>query len=114
MIKTTSERVKTVVEGLRGGNGKLQREDIFTPEEALGKCRLCAVIKIPDGASIGEHTHGPDAEIYYVLSGSLQITDNGVTKDLLPGDAVFTGGGTAHSVVNVSGKDAEMLAIVIN
>ena len=113
MIKLVSERTKSVVSNLRGGKGDLCKEDIFLPDDALGKFRLCAAITIPDGCSIGEHAHGPDAEIYYILSGSLRITDNGITKDLSPGDAVYTGGGTSHSVVNVSGKDATMLAIVI-
>ena len=113
MIKLVNERTKSVVSNLRGGIGDLYKEDIFLPADALGKFRLCATITIPDGCSIGEHAHGPDAEIYYILSGSLQITDDGITKDLYPGDAVFTGGGASHSVVNVSGKDATMLAIVM-
>ena len=113
MIKQVNERTKSVVSNLRGGKGDLNREDIFFPADTLDKLRLCAAITIPDGCSIGEHSHGPDVEIYYVLSGSLQVTDNGITKDLSPGDAVFTGGGASHSVVNVSGKEATMLAIVV-
>ena len=113
LIKQVSERTKSVVSNLRGGKGDLCREDIFMPDDALGKFRLCATITIPDGCSIGEHSHGPDAEIYYILSGNLQVTDDGITKDLTPGDAVYTGGGKSHSVVNVSGKDATMLAIVM-
>ena len=113
MIKLVNERIRSTVSNLRGGKGDLCKEDIFLATESLDKFRLCATITIPDGCSIGEHSHGPDAEIYYVLSGNLQVTDNGITKELSPGDAVFTGGGTSHSVVNVSGKDATMLAIVI-
>ena len=113
MIKTVNERTKSIVSNLRGGTGDLIKEDIFLAEDALGKFRLCATITIPDGCSIGEHSHGPDAEIYYILSGSLRITDDGATKDLSVGDAVYTGGGKSHSVVNVSGKDATMLAIVL-
>jgi len=48
-----------------------------------------------------------------MLSGTLRITDDGVTKDLKAGDVVFTGGGKIHSVENVSGADATMLAIKI-
>ncbi|MCL2564580.1 MAG: cupin domain-containing protein [Defluviitaleaceae bacterium] len=113
MIKLKSEMQRTIVNNLRGGEGSLTREDIFTPEEALEKTNMIAVLTIPDGSSIGEHIHGPEAEMYYILSGTLRVTDNGITKDLVPGDAVFTGGGTAHSVVNMSGKEASMLAIII-
>jgi len=113
MIKQKNEQAVTTISNLRGGIGDLGRQDVFTPEEALDKFNLCAVITIPAGNSIGEHTHGPDAELYYILSGTLRVTDNGITKDLHPGDAVFTGGGNAHCVVNVSDKDASMLAIVV-
>ena len=113
MIKLKNELVKTTISNLRGGEGDIIREDIFKPDEAQEKINMCAILTIPDGSTIGEHTHGPDAEIYYLLSGTLRVTDNGITKDLTPGDAVFTGGGNAHCVVNVSGKEASMLAIVI-
>ena len=111
MIRQTSEFKATTVSNLRGGKGDLGREDIFTPEEMLGKAEWCIVLTIPAGCSIGEHPHGPDAEIYLMLSGTLRITDDGVTKDLTAGDTVFTGGGKVHSVENVSGKDAKMLAV---
>jgi len=113
LIKLANERQLQTVSNLRGGIGDLERADIFTPEEACGKTRVCAVLTFPPGNSIGEHTHGPEAEMYFVLSGSLQITDNGITKDLGPGDAVFTGDGNAHSVINVSGEPASMLAIIM-
>ena len=114
MFKFASERKKIKASNLRGGVGEAIREDVFSPEESLGKFELCVVMTIPHGTSIGEHPHGPDGELYFVLSGTLRITDNGTTKDLQPGDAVFTGGGNAHSVVNVSGKDATMLALVVH
>jgi mannose-6-phosphate isomerase-like protein (cupin superfamily) len=113
LIKLKSEQQAITVSNLRGGIGDLTREDIFTPEEGCGKTRICAILTIPPGNSIGEHTHGPDAEMYYILSGTLQITDNGITKDLNPGDAVFTGDGNAHSVINVSSEPASMLAVIM-
>jgi len=113
MIRQKSEFKPSTVSNLRGGKGDLKREDIFTPEEMLGKADWCIVLTIPVGCSIGEHPHGPDAEIYHLLSGTLRITDDGVTKDLKAGDVVFTGGGKIHSVENVSDADATMLAIKI-
>jgi len=113
MIKLKSELVPVTVSNLRGGTGDIVREELFSPDETFGKTTVCAVITIPDGSSIGEHPHGPDAELYYILSGSLRITDNGITKDLTAGDSVFTGDGKTHSVVNVSGKNATMLAVVV-
>jgi len=111
MIKQTTEFKASTVSNLRGGNGDLARKDIFTSQETLGKTEWYITLTIPAGGSIGAHPHGPDAEIYHILSGTLRITDDGVTKDLVVGDAVFTGDGKIHSVENVSGSDATLLAI---
>ena len=114
MIKSTGEFAKSTVSNLRGGVGDLTRIDIFNQDEMLKKARVCAIFSFPAGASIGDHSHGPEAEIYYILSGSFRITDNGITKDLSVGDAVFTGGGNSHSIINIGDTEASLLAIVIN
>ena len=111
MIRQKAEFKETTVSNLRGGKGDLVRRDALTKEEMLGKAEWYIVFTIPAGSSIGEHPHGPDAEIYHILSGTLRITDDGVTKDLVAGDVVFTGDGKIHSAENVSGADATMLAI---
>ena len=111
MIMQKSEFKMSTVSNLRGGKGDLKREDIFTSEEMLGKAEWYIVLTIPAGCSIGEHPHGPDAEIYHILSGTLRVTDDGVTKDLTAGDVVFTGGGKIHSAENVSDSEVKMLAI---
>jgi len=113
MIRLKNERPTQTITALRGGIGDLTREDLFSTDEACGKTNVLAVLTIPPGNSIGEHAHGPDAELYYILTGTLRVTDNGVTKDLTPGDAVFTGGGTSHSVVNASSEDASLLAVIM-
>lgn len=114
MIKQSGDFSKSITSNMRGGKGDIVRMDIFSEDDMLKKARFCAILKMPAGTSIGEHPHGPDAEIYYILSGTLRVTDNGVTKDLVVGDLVFTGGGTTHSVVNVSEEEASLLAIIIN
>ena len=111
MIKQSAEFKTSTVSNLRGGKGDLTRKDVFTSEETLGKTEWYITLTIPAGGSIGEHPHGPDAEIYHILAGTLRVTDDGVTKDLVAGDAVFTGGGKVHSVENVSDSDATLLAI---
>ena len=114
MFILKSELAKKTVSNLRGGIGDIIREDFFTEGEMFGKIRLCAIFTIPPGSTVGNHTNGPVAEIYYIISGSLQVTDDGVIKELGPGDAVSTGGGKYHSFVNASNKNVEMLAIIVN
>ena len=113
MFKLKDELVKTTLSNVRGGIGDIIREDFITAEDKFGKTRLCATFTFPQGSSIGNHANGPDAiEVYYVLSGSLQVTENGVTKELNSGDAMYTDG-KDHSFVNTSNKDAVLLAVIM-
>ena len=114
MIKQANELKQSIVHNLRGGIGDITRIDLFSGDEMLNKAISCAVLLLPKGASIGEHSHSPDAEIYYILSGNLRVTDDNITKDLHEGDVVFTGDGATHSVVNLSEKDATLLSIIIS
>jgi quercetin dioxygenase-like cupin family protein len=113
MIRQKGEFTSKTVNNVRGGQGDIVRTEIFFPEELLEKANACVTLTIPHGSTIGEHAHGPDAELYYILSGTLRVTDSGVTKDLTAGDVVFTGGGTFHGVENVSGEDASLFAFVV-
>ena len=113
MIKQCSELIKARIDNLRGGDGYVIRQDIFTEAETLGKTTLCAIQTVPPGCSIGVHSHDPDAEFFYVLSGTIRVIDDGVSRDLVAGDSNFSGKGGSHGVVNVSDEDATMLCIVI-
>ena len=113
MNKLFSELAKVQMDKLRGGEGHVIRQAIFSEEETLGKTMLCAIQTVPPGSSIGVHSHDPDAEIFHVLSGTIRVIDNGVEKDLVAGDSNFSGKGSSHGVVNVSNEDAVMLCIVI-
>ena len=113
MNKLFSELTKAQIDKLRGGEGHVIRQVIFSEEETLGKTMLCAIQTVPPGSSIGVHTHDPDVEIFHVLSGTIRVIDNGVEKDLVAGDSNFSGKDGSHGVVNVSNEDAVMLCIVI-
>ena len=112
MFKTKDRMPSETRENVRGGNKTVEFTHVFAAQETFNKARLCAVLEFPPGASIGPHSHSPDAEMYFVLEGELTVVENGVSKVLMPGDAVFTGGGDTHSVANNRKGHARMLAVV--
>ena len=61
------------------------------------------------GAAIGYHRQTED-EIYYVLSGSGELTLNGVQSIVGPGTAILTRPGSSHGLRQVGSAD---LIIVI-
>lgn len=113
MITRQSEMRVEMRDRVRGGEGTLRFQHLLEPAACLGKVKLCGVLTIEPGQSIGIHPHGPDAEIYYLLQGRLAATDDGVETWLEAGDAMFTGNGATHSVRNESGQAALLMAVVL-
>jgi mannose-6-phosphate isomerase-like protein (cupin superfamily) len=62
------------------------------------------------GSGIGYHPQKED-EIYYVLSGRGQMTIDGKTFDVGPGDAILTRPGSSHGLKQTGAED---LVIMIN
>ncbi|HHY36913.1 MAG TPA: cupin domain-containing protein [Firmicutes bacterium] len=113
MIRFGKDMVRQVRERVRDGKGEVEMIHAFTKEELNGKARLCALTRIPPGASIGYHPHEGEAEIYYILHGQGRVNDNGNIQVVGPGDAVLTGGGASHSIENIGEEPLEFFAVIL-
>ena len=113
MIKYKKDITMTVVENSGNIEGRISKDIILTPEEMLDKALMFNVITLPSGSKIKEHSHQPDAEIYYMLEGEAIVTDNDTQAVIHAGDVVFTGNGDRHSISNNSGKDIRFLACIL-
>lgn len=114
MFRKAEQQKSEIVNGIRGGRGDVGISYLLNTEESFGKLKGAVRCVIPDGSEIGVHAHGPDAEIYYLISGELQGNDNGNIVTMSPGDIMYTGNGENHGWKNISGQDAVLLGIVIN
>lgn len=113
MIKRQRDMRVEMRDRIRGGTGTIRAVSLLEQGECFGKVNLCALLTIEAGQSIGLHAHGPDAEIYYLLSGRLAATDNGADAWLEAGDAMITGDGGTHSVRNDGDQPAVLMAVVL-
>ena len=113
MIKYKKDIAMTVVENSGNIERRISKDIILTPEEMLDKALMFNVITLPSGSKIKEHSHQPDAEIYYMLEGEAIVTDNDTQAVIHAGDVVFTGNGDRHSISNNSGKDIRFLACIL-
>ena len=86
---------------------------IFRKEELKGKVRLLARLRLPPGSSIGYHMHEGEEEIFYILSGTGRVTEQGVSSTVGPGDAVLTGGGGGHSIENQGAEPLDCIATIL-
>ncbi len=112
MIKKKQDMRLRVREGIRNGKGVIEDLNILEPEEMLGKASLFTRFTLDPGDSIGWHVHTDDAEVYYVLSGELTVSQQDGDVVLQAGDVAFTANGEGHSVENRSCRKAEMLAVI--
>lgn len=96
------------------GRGAVLIEKILDRE--LGdKCGLYARVTIPAGSVLGYHEHHGNGESYFVLSGTAEYDDNGVKRQIAPGDSTWTPDGSGHGVDNSAGsKPIVFIALIVN
>ena len=80
--------------------------------EMRSRTRMCAELTLEPGASIGDHRHSGEEEIYYIISGRAEVTDNGETRVLEAGDAMLTGDDNSHAIANPGPETLRVLAVV--
>ena len=77
MIKYKNDMRTEERPNMRGGNGTVKITHALEKEDINGPVRLCATLTLEPGASIGEHNHENEDEIFYIVSGTAKVTDNG-------------------------------------
>jgi len=113
MIKRQNDYTTERKENMRGGDGAVMLTELLKPAELSEKGRLCAILTLEPGASIGYHVHENEMEIYYILNGVAEYTDNGEVFKLYPGDTTLTPSGEGHTVRNAGDSPLELLALIL-
>ena len=113
MLRKSQEMRSEVKSNLRGGIGDLRFAHVLEPGELHAGFRLCAVITIPPGCSIGAHEHVGEEEIYFFRKGEGVLTEDGAAKEVRAGDVAVTRSGGTHSIENRGTEDLEMLAMIL-
>jgi mannose-6-phosphate isomerase-like protein (cupin superfamily) len=113
MIRKAAERPVEVRANLRGGTGEVTIRHYFKPDEFGAKTRLCALLTLPPGASIGTHAHAGEDEIYLIVRGSGLLEEDGRETRVQAGDAVLTGKGSTHAIRNGGTEPLEIAATIL-
>jgi len=96
-----------------GGKGLLRNTHFLKQEDATGAGRLFSRSVLAPGCSVGWHKHEGEGEVYFVLSGTAKVSDNGEEMLLHPGDALWTKSGESHFIENVGERDLEYIALIL-
>ena len=112
VIRKEVQRLQ-VRDNVRGGSGTLENRHIIEPEAMFGSATLFSEFFFDPGDSIGSHAHDSDAEVYYMLEGTLTLIEDGVETQLHPGDASYAHSGVSHAIENRTDRPARMLAVIL-
>jgi len=114
MIRKALDCPKKYNENMRGGNGIVEITEFATPTELNEKGRLFAKITLKPGCGIGFHTHEGEGELFHILSGTAQYSDNGEIVTVQAGDVTVCPPGTGHSICNQGEETVELIAVILH
>ncbi|MDP2989388.1 MAG: cupin domain-containing protein [Kiritimatiellota bacterium] len=112
MIRKAAQ-METEVRNIRNGIGNVTVQHLFKKEEITARTRMCSRLTLPPGVSIGMHKHEGEDELFIVTRGKGLIDDGQSREPVQAGDAILTGKGEAHAVINNGREPLEMIAIIM-
>jgi mannose-6-phosphate isomerase-like protein (cupin superfamily) len=84
-----------------GGDGLIRFARIADRAGLDGSCNFIDLAELAPGTSVGLHTHDvSEEEFYLVLTGTGEMTRNGETFTVQPGDLIRNPPGGTHSLRN--------------
>ena len=106
MIKTAGHQQVRVRENVRGGEGALVFHDFLVTEESFGAGKLFSRTVLPAGTSIGEHRHDGEFEVYYVLEGTVELSNAQGSVTVSQGEGAVATIGQAEVTAAISAVTA--------
>lgn len=113
MIQRSHQMEKEVREQMKGGKGAITVTHVLRQKQLTGKCRFVGKMSIEPGCSVGLHEHDDEEEIYYIMKGKALVQDNGIRQEVEEGDVILTGGGSSHSIENITNEPLEVFAFIL-
>ncbi|MDO5132352.1 MAG: cupin domain-containing protein [Eubacteriales bacterium] len=114
MIRKSNECQIEYREHMRDGDGTVQLTHFISgPGELNEKGRLFSKLTLNPGCGIGYHIHEEDAELFYILKGTAEYSDNGTITQVTAGDVTICPPGTGHSIANRTDEVVEVIAVIV-
>ena len=93
------------------GEGLCEHCSVFRAEDFGSPVRFLNYTIIPPQGSFGLHAHGNDNEIYIILEGQGEYTENGRTAQVTDGDIIVNGLYATHGIKNTGSVPMRILVI---
>ena len=113
MICRGKELASAPSPNMRGGEGTGQVQAYFSPASFSTGLAAFNIMSLEPEVSIGEHKHVGSEELYWVLEGRAEVTDDAMPALLGKGDALLTRDGHSHSLRNPGPGILRFLAVLV-
>lgn len=113
LIKNFLKSPMENAEEIHNGIGICKHVNLFRNQDFSTNLSFINYTILPSGASIGEHKHGNDEELYIILSGNGEMTVNGETKCVMEGDIIVNPPYGTHALYNRSDNDLKILVMEV-
>ncbi len=100
------------IPGLQAEHGEIVHEMIGNAAGGTANYSVAQIV-LPPGAASLKHYHPVAEESYYILSGTGQITVDGHTAALHPGDAIAILPEQVHQIFNADEENLVFLAVCV-
>lgn len=67
------------------------------------------IATIPQGCSVGDHSHADREEVYLIIKGKAELTIEGVAHVMKPGSIGLVKKGAVHSMRNIGEEEMQMI-----
>ncbi|MEG2575247.1 MAG: cupin domain-containing protein [Christensenella sp.] len=95
------------------GKGNAQLYHWLGDSPACPNLALLSTITLERGATVGDHAHHGEAEVYFITQGSGEYNDNGKTVDVAAGDVTICYKEETHGLKNTGDGELVFHAIII-
>lgn len=115
MIFRKSEVTPVNVDAVHEGTGMLECHDMLMGHNKEGAgFKFVHDNILEPGATIGEHMHHDDEEMYIILSGHGIMIEDGVQHEINAGDLSLITSGHSHGLINSTDSPMHFLVIGID
>jgi mannose-6-phosphate isomerase-like protein (cupin superfamily) len=113
---TKSDQTRCVdMSNCHGGRGRLLCIELMADYAKQGKgIKFVHDDYLDPGATIGEHTHKDDEEIYIILDGEGEMLIDGQPHPVGPGDMCYTKPGHSHALHNGTKRPMRLIVVGVN
>lgn len=113
MIRKRSDMTCRDFYDCHDGSGLTRAHLVLQAADSAAGIQLMHDDIIAPGASIGEHPHHNEEEIYFIAAGQGIFISDGQEQPAAAGDVLLCKSGHSHGIINNSDQDLRLLVIAV-